>query len=183
MGAGEKGRGNIFLTIIMDKITTGRGFPCIALGGAAAAGLALGACLMGAWKGKELRRLRGRAGALTDHFQLLNHWLEIKNEGKSTASYFTEMGYGHIAIYGMAELANRLIDDLAGGPVVVDYGIDRDISCSAARISEVYSPDDELPETDAVVVTPYADFDEIKGKLEGKVACPAISLEEVVWSI
>lgn len=118
-----------------------------------------------------------------DHYSLLNHWLEIKNEGKSVASYFEDMGYHHIAIYGMAELGTRLMEDLEGSSVCVDYGIDRDICCSIGRIDEVYFPEDELPETDVIVVTPYSAFGAIKKGLEEKADCPIISLEDVVWSV
>ena len=93
------------------------------------------------------------------------------------------MGYSHIAVYGMAELGNRLMEDLKGTPIQVDYGIDRDISCSIARIGEVYFPEDNLPEADVIVVTPYSSFEVIKKQLEEKVKCPIISLEEVVWSV
>lgn len=134
-------------------------------------------------KKQEVHGLKNRIEVLSDHFQLLNHWLELKSEGKSLSSYFEEMGYEHIAIYGMAELANRLSEELCGSPVCIDYGIDRDISCSLARIDQVYFPEDDLPETDAIVVTPYSSFETIKSILEAKVNCPIISLEEVVWSV
>lgn len=134
------------------------------------------------WK-KKLGDSQWHINRFQDHYYLLNHWLEIKNEGKSTASYFLDMGYEHIAIYGMAELGNRLMEDLEGSSIQIDYGIDRDISCSIARIDEVYYPDDELPDTDVIIVTPYSMFDEIKELLEQKVKCPIISLEEVVWSV
>ena len=134
-------------------------------------------------KNRQLNTVQKQAGTLLDHYRLLNHWLEIKNEGKSVASYFEDMGYSHIAVYGMAELGNRLMEDLKGTSVCVDYGIDRDISCSIARIGEVYFPEDELPKVDAVVVTPYTAFKSIKSQLEEKVKCPIISLEEVVWSV
>lgn len=150
---------------------------------AAIGGVILGFYGMGQCGRRKAERLQDRINVLSDHFQLLNHWLEIKGEGKSTADYFQELGYRHIAIYGMAELALRLSEDLEGSPVCIDYGIDRDISCSQARIREVYSPEDNLPETEAIVVTPYAVFPEIKKLLEGKVSCPVLSLEEVVWSI
>lgn len=134
-------------------------------------------------KKTEISGLKNRIEVLSDHFQLLNHWLEIRNEGKTVASYFEEMGYRHIAIYGMADLANRLSEELFETAVSVDYGIDRDVSCSFARIGSVYAPGDDLPETDAVVVTPYASFESIKSMLEKKVTCPIVSLEEVVWSV
>lgn len=134
-------------------------------------------------KKTEISGLKNRIEVLTDHFQLLNHWLEIRNEGKTVASYFEEMGYRHIAIYGMADLANRLSEELFGTTVSVDYGIDRDVCCSLARIGNVYEPGGDLPETDAVVVTPYASFESIKAMLEKKVTCPIVSLEEVIWSV
>lgn len=146
-------------------------------------GVAAGANLMRTRKEKKIYDLQERIHVLSDHFQLLNHWLELKNEGKSITSYFEREGYGHIAIYGMAELASRLSEELAGTSVVIDYGIDRDISCSIAWISEIYFPEDELPETDAIIVTPYSSFDSIKEILEKKVKCPVVSLEEVIWSV
>lgn len=120
---------------------------------------------------------------LQAHYWLLNHWLELKNDGKTVASYFEDMGYRHIAVYGMSDLANRLTEDLEGSSVCIDYGIDRDVCCSNARIDDIYFPEDELPETDVIVVTPYSAFGSIKAVLKRKVNCPVISLEEVVWSV
>lgn len=153
------------------------------LAAAAAGGVALGVLRTKEYRKKKEDKLRERVDILSDHFQLLNHWLEIKGEGKSAACYFREMGYFKIAIYGMAELASRLCEDLEGSGVEVVYGIDRDVSCTAARKVEVYSPEDDLPGADAVVVTPYFSFEEIQRMLSGKVRCPIVSLEEVIWSL
>lgn len=134
-------------------------------------------------KKKKIYNLQHRIEVLSDHFQLLNHWMEIKSEGKSVASYFEDMGYHNIAVYGMAELANRLSDDLDGSSIFISYGIDRDICCTIARIDQIYFPEDELPEVDAVIVTPYSSFEEIQSMLKKKVTCPIVSLEEVIWSV
>ena len=115
---------------------------------------------------KHQQDQQNRIHVLSDHFQ-----------------YFEDMGYHHIAIYGMAELANRLCEELEGSSVRVDYGIDRDIACTIGRMDTVYFPEDDLPETDVIVVTPYSSFDVIKGILEKKVNCPIVSLEDVVWSV
>lgn len=147
------------------------------------AGCVVAGSLVSHYSRKQLQTSQWHIKRFQDHYWLLNHWLELKNEGKSTASYFEEMGYCHIAVYGMAELGNRLMEDLEDSPVQMDYGIDRDISCSIARIDEVYYPEDDLPETDIIVVTPYSMFEEIKELLEKKVKCPVVSLEEVVWSV
>ncbi|WP_300570787.1 hypothetical protein [uncultured Acetatifactor sp.] len=133
---------------------------------------------------KEKEALMAQNTKFSDNYQLLNHWLEIRNEGKSLACYFNAMGYKRIAVYGMAELANRLMEDLEGSGLEIVYGIDRDASCSISRIAEVYSPqEDILPEADVVVVTPYYALEAIKKNLSGKVACPVVSIEEVVWSV
>lgn len=155
----------------------------LALGAGLAGGLAIGTCFAKLRGERRVSGLQDRVDILSDHFQLLNHWLEIKSEGKSTASYFEEMGYYHIAIYGMAELANRLAEDIAGSPIQIAYGIDRDVSCSIARIGEVYFPEDDLPEADAIIVTPYSSYEDIRAVLEKKVKCPVISIEDVIWSI
>lgn len=153
------------------------------IGLAAVGALAVGAVVQKRHK-KEKGALLSANNKLSDNYQLLNHWLEVKNEGKSLAGYFLEMGYSRIAIYGMAELANRLTEDLAGSGVEIVYGIDRDAGCSISRIAEVYSPqEDGLPEVDAVIVTPYYALEAIKKDLSGKVACPVVSIEEVVWSV
>lgn len=154
-----------------------------ALGAGLAGGLAIGTFLAKLRGERRVSGLQDRVDILSDHFQLLNHWLEIKSEGKSTASYFEEMGYYHIAIYGMAELANRLAEDIAGSPIQIAYGIDRDVSCSIARIGEVYFPEDNLPEADAIIVTPYSSYEDIRAAMEKKVKCPVISIEDVIWSI
>lgn len=132
---------------------------------------------------EQIRALKTSNDKLSDNYQLLNHWLEVRNEGRSTAEYFRHMGYQHIAIYGMAELANRLSEDLEGSEIQIDYGIDQDVSCTIARIEEVYSLQDELPKTEAVIVMPYYAFDHICKDLEKKVNCPIISIEDVIWSV
>ncbi|MCI8557553.1 MAG: hypothetical protein HFI19_07285 [Lachnospiraceae bacterium] len=150
--------------------------------GSVLSGVAVG-YLINAYWAKRQKVLQQQEEKLQDHYWLLNHWLEFKNEGKTAASYFEDMGYHHIAIYGMSDLANRLMEDLEGSSIQIDYGIDRDICCSNARISDIYFPEDELPKADAIVVTPYSAMESISAMLKSKVDCPVISLEEVVWSV
>ncbi len=146
-------------------------------------GVIFGGYFIRKYNEKQVCDMQWQIDKFIDHFQLLNHWLELKNDGKKLATYFEDMGYHHIAIYGMAELGNRLCEELVNSSIYIDYGIDRDVCCCIARIDEVYSLEDELPEVDVIVVTPYSVFDGIKKDLEKKVDCPIISLEDVVWSV
>lgn len=132
---------------------------------------------------KSLDYFQSRANQYEDYYHLLNHWLEAKNYGASAAEYFEANEWKSIAIYGMGDLANRLMEDLEGTSVSVSYGIDRDAAGTVARIAEVYSPGQKLPVADAVVVTPFYSFDAIKAGLKKQVTCPIVSLENVIWSI
>lgn len=116
-------------------------------------------------------------------YMMLGHWLEALYQNHRAAEYFIDAGYRDIAIYGMGDLANRLMDDLQGSVVRVCYGIDREVAGTVCRIENIYSPDEELMPIDAVVVTPFYAFDKICENLEGKISCPVISIEEVIWSI
>lgn len=116
-------------------------------------------------------------------YLLLLHWLEALYLKHSAAEFFVDAGYGKIAIYGMGDLANRLIDDLRGSAVEVCYGIDRDPAGTVCGIEMIYSPDDVLPAVDAVVVTPFYAFDAVRESMGGKPGCSLISIEEVIWSL
>ena len=132
---------------------------------------------------KQIQILQANNNKLSDNYLLLNHWLEIKNEGHSAVEYFENMGYKHIAIYGMAELADRLFEELENTDICIEYGIDKDVSCTNSRIKEIYSLQDNLPMVDVIVVTPYYAFEGICKGLKEKIECPVISIEDVIWSI
>lgn len=92
-----------------------------------ALGMVFGMTVTNELKKKRLEEQRKAADKFSDFYQLLSHWLEVKNLGGSTAAYFEEMGYRKIAIYGMGELANRLSEDLGKSGIVIAYGVDRNV--------------------------------------------------------
>lgn len=116
-------------------------------------------------------------------YLMVVHWIEALYLNHRVSEYFADMGYNRIAIYGMGDLANRLIDDLQDSQIQVCYGIDRDAAGTVCRIGDIYSPDDELMTVDAVVVTPFYAFEKICQNIKGRINCPVISIEEVIWSM
>ena len=132
---------------------------------------------------QRLEQVHAEANKFHDYFLLLSHWLEIKNRGGSAALYFEEMKYKRIAIYGMGELANRLFEDLQGTDIEIVYGIDQEPSSCATSIANVYSPNDELPAVDVIVVTPFSAYDNIENLLKKTANCPIISIENIIWSV
>lgn len=132
---------------------------------------------------KKLQGQKKETDKYYDDYQLLSHWMEMKHGRGNTADYFRAKGYKEIAIYGMGELANRLCEELRNTEIRVAYGVDRDVCNTISRMDKVYSPDDGLMAVDAIVVTPFYAMESIRKQLSVKVACPIVSLEEVVWSL
>ena len=96
--------------------------------------------------------------------------------------YFKAKGYKKIAVYGMSYAGETLVGELKGSGVEAAYGIDQNADSVYADI-DVFSTEDNLPTTDAVVVTAVTFFDEIEEKLSRKLDCPIISLEDILYEI
>ena len=116
-------------------------------------------------------------------YLMLLHWIGSIYHGHDIKEYFEEENIKTIAIYGMGDLANKLMDALKNSDIKVKYGIDKDVAGTISSISEVYGIDDNLPEIDAIVVTPFYAFDEIREELVQRTGSKIISIEEVVWSL
>lgn len=131
---------------------------------------------------KKNAALDSRCSKMIGFYQLLVAWVSLKQQGKTLASFFTARGISHVAVYGMKELGELLVQELDGTKVEVDYLIDRD---SEAVYSEkkVFKPEDELDEVGAIIVTAISSFDEIQKSLGEKVSCPIISLNDVVFGV
>lgn len=115
-------------------------------------------------------------------FILMNSWFALKQKNVSIARYFKAKKYNHVAIYGMGHMGLRLLDELKSCGITVDYVIDKDKDCLCAGVKLV-SPDEKLDETDAVIVTAVDSYYEIERKLSGRVTCPVISLEDVIYDV
>lgn len=112
----------------------------------------------------------------------MNQWVRIKQEGKNLAEYFKENGYEKIAVYGMSYAGETLVYELNDSGITVEYGIDQNAKSLYLDI-DIYEPDDDLKEVDALVVTAITFFDEIEEKMSQKLDCPIISLEDILYEI
>ena len=106
----------------------------------------------------------------------------IKNEGKSLTKYFENNGFKKIAIYGMGELGNRLLEELKDSDIEIAYAIDRKAEKIYSDL-KVVAVEEELTPVDAIIVTPIFMYDEIEELLMDKVNYPIISLEDVVFEV
>ena len=113
--------------------------------------------------------------------QLYHQWMKVKHMGKSVEKFLIDNNYNSIAIYGMGYLGKSLYNELKDSSINIDYIIDRNkdnvkVDC------EVYSPVENLPETDLVIVTAIASMDEIVDDLTDKVT-GLMSLEDIIYGM
>ncbi|MBP3819024.1 MAG: hypothetical protein J6H31_12070 [Butyrivibrio sp.] len=115
-------------------------------------------------------------------YLMMNEWMQLKQKGRNLSEFFTERGFKNIAIYGMHHTGITLQNELDGTGINISYGIDANAESIYADI-EVRKPTDDLPPVDAIIVTPIYYFIEIEEKLEGKVSCPILSLDDVIFGM
>lgn len=131
---------------------------------------------------KEVNKKAEKVDKFKSYYNMLNQWLMLRQEGKSLVKYFTDHGYKTIAIYGMGEMGNRLYDELKNTEITVKYAIDKDTASIYSDL-EVFAPQDNLEDVDAIIVSAIFAFDEIETELSSNVSYPIISLEDVIFEI
>lgn len=116
---------------------------------------------------------------LREFYSVMNQWLYIHHSKRSLVDYFEKYQYKNIAIYGMRELGRNLCDELQYSNVSVDYFIDMSKGVTYKSLKR-YSPNDDLPPVDVIIVTAIHYYDDIRNKLSDRVQCPIISLDKVI---
>ena len=141
----------------------------------ALAGMAVGAAAGGAAAGKvsskKINELMEGHKKVHELYMAFDQWLRIRQEGKTLAEYFEKNNYKTAAIYGMKD-----------SDITVSYIIDKNADSIYADV-DVVTPDDELGPVDVIVVTAIYYFDEIEENLSGKIDCPIVSLEDILYEI
>ena len=82
----------------------------------------------------------------------------------------------------MSYVGETLYHELEDSPVEVAYAIDKRAEGMYADV-ELLSPDDELPDVDAVIVTPVFFFDEIEEMLASKMDADIVSMEDILYEV
>lgn len=130
-------------------------------------------------QGKKRFLLEDRVNKNTLTIKIYDSWIQQKQNNKSISTFFEKNNFYKIAIYGMNNLGERVVNELQGTNIVVKYAIDRNADKINTNIHVVH-PNDILKEVDTVVVTPVYYFNDIEKQLMSKVNCPIISLQDVI---
>ncbi len=130
---------------------------------------------------KRMDKLEDKEKKFEAFYRLLIAWVEMKQEGKNLAEFFEYNQIRTIAIYGMKELGERLVKELEETGIEIKYVIDQNEALETDLVKK--TPDDELPEVDAIVVTAIYFYQDIVEKLSKKVDCQIISLEDAVYGL
>lgn len=143
-------------------------------------GLGAGAMLAAKGENRIICRKQESAEKFRIMYQMMERWMQIKQEGRTIAEFFKVAGYHNIAIYGMGDIGQLLLQELNQTGITVLYGIDKssDIKTSVP----VYQPTQKLHNVDAVIVTAIAYYDEIEEMLSKTLKCPIVSMENIVWA-
>ena len=146
------------------------------------AGVIAGAGAVTKVLGKSLSKTNNLSDKHLALFLMMNQWVKVKQEGKKLSEYFETNGYKKIAIYGMSYAGETLLDELRESEIEVVYGIDNRADSIYLDL-DIVTMEDTLEEVDAVVVTAITYFEEIAEKIEKKLECPVISLEDILYEI
>ena len=145
-------------------------------------GVGIGSAAVGKLMGKKVNDWHSLSDRHLALFLLMNQWVKVKQEGKNLSLYFENNGYKKIAVYGMSYVGETLVDELSGSNVEIAYAIDKNADSIYADI-EVVTPEEELQDVDAIIVTAITFFDEVEEMLSEKVECPVISLDDILYEI
>lgn len=113
---------------------------------------------------------------------IYNQWLALLQAGYSVKKYFDRHQIKKIAIYGYAEYARHLINELKNTEIEIAYVIDKRKLYPYEGIP-ILHPKDELGEVDVIVVTAITQYNDIRKYLSSRTSCQIVSLEEVLEEI
>lgn len=111
----------------------------------------------------------------------MERWICLQSQGHNVADILFDFKLMNIAIYGMGHLGKLLYEQLRDSRVSVSYIIDQNKIALNDPVP-VYSNNDILPDTDAIIVTAIYYYDNIKNHLEEKnKKITIISLEDILY--
>lgn len=144
------------------------------------AGFCIGIIFMIYRCGYILNSKQRRVDKFYSYFSLLDQWLLCKERNYKFTDFFSKNNIKSVAIYGMGKIGKHLKYELEKDGIKIDYVIDEVDSVIYDKAH--YTLQDNLPLTDAVIVTPIYEFEEIRCKiLNNNKNLNVISLDKIIY--
>lgn len=110
--------------------------------------------------------------------ECFSDWMRLREKKIEVADYLVQNGVKNVAIYGYGQLGKHLVAELEHSNIKVAYIIDRNVRLNHLKY-EIRQPDEDLPEVDAVIVTPVDEFENIYFALKDRMNSRFFSLLEL----
>lgn len=134
---------------------------------------------IGKYREKHIKSLNGNVKKHKVFYIELVSWVKLKQSQMQISSFLASKGYKTIAIYGIKELGELLLDELRNSDINVLYAIDRNAENVYPPI-DVYFPNENLPKVDAIIITVPSAYNQIVDDLSNVVDCPMLSIDDVL---
>jgi hypothetical protein len=122
-------------------------------------------------------KLQERADKFELYMNALDRWMRLREKGIGLVDYFKKNDIKHIGVYGLGILGNHFLEEMRSCDVSVEFLVDKQKD-KYDRELPLFLPDESLPNCDAIVVTCFYYFDEIKEQVS--TDCRLISLEDII---
>lgn len=131
---------------------------------------------------KQIIKVENKNRKYQKFYGCLNKWMENLEKGKYIYDYLSKKEIKTVAIYGYGALGKHVLKELEDSKVKVKYLIDQHYNIGKNSL-KVVSPEEDLEDVDAIVVTPIMEYENIESKLRNKTKAVILSLEAIVYDI
>lgn len=116
------------------------------------------------------------------YYFLCSSWIDVKARGKDISEYLRSKNMNTIAVYGMGDIGNKFCKELQGTDIKIKFVMDANLS-SDTMFAPIKKMDDDLPEVDAIIVTPINVFSQIKHSLSEITDSKIVSIEDIIYNV
>lgn len=129
----------------------------------------------------EVKKLKNQSDKFERYLNILDQWMSLREKNVSLVSFFLEKKYTRVAIYGYGIYARHLIEELRYSDVEIVVLIDKRWDKIQCEI-EMVSPGNEPDGIDAIIVTSFFYFKEIK-KFYAESSNTVLSIENIIKEV
>lgn len=142
------------------------------------AGIITGVRLMVKLCENALTEQKDRGDRNGKNFRVSCKWISALLDNKRMQDYLESHNIKEVAIYGIGELGNCLVKELEFHNITIKYLIDK--KKNKEYKYPIFQPEDNLPDVEAIIVTPVYDFETIESMLSEKTTAKILSIEEII---